>query len=248
MPTIYEKPTKELVRDFVLAMSLTKGKIFSRKEFLSWFKTKYPNIKKGTLNAHLTKMSVNAPSRVHYHVPSSGEADLFFQINGSHFRLYEKGVDPAPIYKAGDESLKPEIKDEEDILEPKEFAYERDLKNFLSKNLSLIEPGLRLYEDEGITGVEFPVGGKFIDILALDKNNNYVVIELKVSKGYDRVIGQLLRYIAWIEQNQAELNQKVRGVIIASTISEDLSLATSKIANIELFEYQLSVALKKVKR
>lgn len=248
MPTIYEKPTKELVRDFVKDMGLTKGKIFSRKDFLGWFKAKYPNIKKGTLNAHLTKMSVNAPSRVHYHAPSSGEADLFFQIDGSHFRLYEKDIDPVPIYKAGDESPKPELKDEdEDILEPKEFAYERDLKNFLSKNLSLIESGLRLYVDEGITGVEFPVGGKFIDILALDKNNNYVVIELKVSKGYDRVIGQLLRYVAWIEQNQAETNQKVRGVIIASSISEDLALAASKIPDVEMFEYQLSVTLKKVK-
>jgi hypothetical protein len=29
--------------------------------------------------------------------------------------------------------------------------------------------GLRLYEEEGITGVEFPVGRRFIDMLAVDK-------------------------------------------------------------------------------
>jgi RecB family endonuclease NucS len=78
-----------------------------------------------------------------------------------------------------------------------EFAYERDLQNYLAKNLHRVEPGLRLYEEDEISGIEFPVGGRFIDILAVDNQGNYVIIELKVSKvsrGYDRVIGQLLRY------------------------------------------------------
>ncbi len=70
---------------------------------------------------------------------------------------------------------------------PGEFAYESDLRDFLAKNLSLLEPGLRLYQDEGITGVEFPACGRFIDILAVDTRENLVVIELKVSRGYDRV-------------------------------------------------------------
>jgi len=79
----------------------------------------------------------------------------------------------------------------------REFAHEKDLQRFLAKNLELIESGLQLYkddEDDQITGLEFPAGDRFIDILAADKSNNYVVIELKVSKGYDRVVGQLLRY------------------------------------------------------
>ena len=83
------------------------------------------------------------------------------------------------------------------------------------KNLSLLEPGLRLYEEEGITGIEFPAGGRFIDILAVDAQHNYVVIELKVSRGYDRVVGQLLRYMAWVKQHQAEATQQVRGIIVA---------------------------------
>jgi len=84
--------------------------------------------------------------------------------------------------------------------------------------------------------------------LAIDKDNNYVVVELKVSKGYDRVIGQLLRYMAWIDSNQAEPTQKVRGIIIAREISNDLHLATSKIPDVELFEYDLSVSLRKVNK
>ncbi len=113
-------------------------------------------------------------------------------------------------------------------------------------NLNKIEPGLRLFEDEGIRGIEFPVGGRYIDILAVDTSGNYVVIELKVSKGYDRVVGQLLRYIGWIEQHQAESGQGVRGVIVAKQISEDLRLACSRVQGVSLFEYNLSVSLRKI--
>ena len=133
------------------------------------------------------------------------------------------------------------------IEEVKEFAYEKDLQNFLAKNLDQIEPGLKLYEDgEGVNGVEFPVGNRFIDLLAVDIENNYVVIELKVSKGYDKVIGQLLRYIGWIEKHQAEGDQTVRGIIIAKEISEDLQLATLRTPGIRLYEYDLSVSLRKI--
>ena len=118
----------------------------------------------------------------------------------------------------------------------------------MAKNLFIVEPGLRLYQEEGITGVEFPAGGRLIDILALDSQENFVVIELKASKGYDRVIGQLLRYVAWIAENLAEPTQKVRGVIISREISADLSLACSRVSDVELYEYELSVALRKVQR
>ena len=94
-------------------------------------------------------------------------------------------------------------------------------------------------------GVEFPVGGRFIDILAVDKNGQYVVIELKVSRGYDRVVGQLLRYMAWVEQNM-ETSQPVRGIIVANEISTDLKLASSRVLDIRLIEYEISFKLRAV--
>lgn len=248
---IYDRPVRELFKEFVADSALANRKAFSRKEAISWFNAKYPKVKKGTITAHLLLLSINAPSRVHYNPRAGGQDDMFFQIDSSHFRLYESGIDPSPIQKSEDNrtSAAPTDADEDiadDIAEAKEFAYERDLKNYLAKNLSIIEPGLRLFEEEGITGIEFPAGGRFIDILALDRQDNYVVIELKVSKGYDRVIGQLLRYMAWIERNHAEPHQRVRGIIVASNISEDLVLAACRISDVELFEYELSMTLRKV--
>ena len=120
------------------------------------------------------------------------------------------------------------------------------LRDFLARNLYLLEPGLTLYTDEGITGVEFPVGGRFIDLLAVDTSGDYVVIELKVSKGYDRVVGQLLRYMNWIKMNQADEGQKVRGVIVAKNISEDLRLACAGLPDVALAEYELEVSIRPI--
>jgi endonuclease len=245
--SIYDKPVRLLMKDMVSDLSNREGQIITREQVSSWFESNYPKIKPSTVSAHLLKMSTNAPSRIHYNVNPNGDDDLFYQIDSKRFRLFDAQNDPTPVYENNDDGIDPNGGEIPELVQPTEFAYERDLKNFLSKNLHLIAPGLQLYEDEeGITGIEFPVGGRFIDILAVDKQNNYVVIELKVSRGYDRVIGQLLRYMAWIEQKQAEPGQDVSGIIVAREISEDLLLAASKVSGIKLFEYQLSVNLRKI--
>ena|SRR6266850_4676445 len=243
--SIYEKPVRLLFRDMVQGLGLQKGKIFSKTDVTEWFAKNYPKIKEGTISAHLLRFSTNAPSRIYYSA-KPGEDDLFFQVDGSHFRLYESGTDPLPIDKNNQEVKQQAPPPDEDSDSSNQFAYEADLRDFLAKNLTLLEPGLRLYEEEGITGVEFPVGGRYVDILAIDSAGNDVVVELKVSRGYDRVVGQLLRYMAWIAEHHAEPSQKVRGIIVAREISSDLLLACSSLANVLLFEYQLSVNLKKV--
>jgi len=258
--TIYDKSTRELFKDFLASfvppqetsalmqrLPLGDGGHFTRAEILGWFQEHYPKLKGGTVNAHLTVMSTNAPSRVHHNLRPNGAGDLLFQIDRSKFRLYVKDSDPAPIYRQDTTSQDGEGSDEvDDSEQTHEFAYERDLKNFLATNLQLIRPSLALYKDGEITGVEFPVGGRYVDILAVDNHQDLIVIELKVSKGYDRAMGQLLRYMAWIERNLAEAPQKVRGMIVARSISEDLRLATSRVNDVELFEYELSISLKPI--
>jgi hypothetical protein len=249
---LYSKPVRVLMKEMAADLAKAPDATFTRQDAINWFAHKYPKIKVGTVTAHLTRLSTNARSRTHYSA-KPGEDDVLCQIDGSHYRHYRPGQDPVPIYTGqttGETPKVPEGEDEETTVEPSsaggEFAYEADLRNYLAKNLSKLEPGLRVYEEEGITGIEFPVGGRFIDILATDANAGLVVIELKVSRGYDRVVGQLMRYVAWIKKNLAESSQSVRGVIVAREISEDLLLACSMVPGVELFEYELSLSLKRV--
>ena len=171
--------------------------------------------------------------------------------------LDDKEHDPAPRYKADIESEDKLARlDQEELIEKAEFAsqggdtfaYEKDLQNYLARNLHHLESGLKLYEDEGLTGIEYNAGGRFIDILAVDTHGTLVVVELKVSRGYDRVIGQLLRYLGWVEANLGD-GKPVRGMIVASEITEDLVLATSHIADrVKLFEYAISFSIKQKDR
>jgi hypothetical protein len=241
---IYDRPVRLLLREMLEELAPEKGKVFTRQQAIAWFAQHYPKVKQSTVAANLLMFSTNAPSRIHYS-PRADE-DILFQIDSTRFRLHDPANDPLPI-SSDNAALQPsDAVDEELPPTPSEFAYERDLSAFLSKNLSIIEPGLRLYEEEGIRGIEFPVGGRFVDILGVDAQNRLTVIELKVSRGYDRVVGQLLRYVSWIKKCLAEPDQGVRGMIIAREISEDLKLACSSLPDVELFEYELSVVLRSV--
>ncbi len=82
-------------------------------------------------------------------------------------------------------------------------------------------------------------------VLAVAQNGDYVVIELKVSRGYDRTLGQILRYMGWVQKNLAG-DKPVRGIIVASEISEDLRLAASRVPDITLVEYEISFKLRPV--
>jgi hypothetical protein len=239
---------------------LSQGQTFSKAAPARWFAEHYPKIKHNTVNMHVEAMSVNNRNRKHYPSLRQGSGnDLFYKLGPDQYRLWVPDSDPPPLYK--DEIEKQELGVPEDTTAVKgttaedgnelsveaarEFAFERDLRNYLVKNLPLIEPGLRLYEEESITGVEFDAGGRFIDILAVDKDGGYVVVELKVSRGYDRVVGQLLRYMTWVEQNM-ETSQRVRGVIVANEITADPKLACSRIPDIRLIEYEIAFKLRPI--
>lgn len=245
MTTIYEKSVGELLKNFVNTWSNNDG-VFEKKDVIGWFNNKYPKIKDNTISAHIIKFSVNNKNRVHYHAHVDGRDDILFRINEHTYRKYNSTSDSEPIYKFDSTERPVPEKEDEDTVYNTTFAYEEDLKNYLAKNMEIIESGLKLYEEDGINGLEYEVNGRFIDILAVDKNNNFVVIELKVSKSYDRVIGQLLRYKNWIQKEMANKGQIVRGIIIANELSDDLKIACMGLPNIKLFEYELSVKLNEI--
>ena len=253
--TIYNKATRVLLKDMLTDMGLKPGQVFTTSRVIEWFQQRYPKLQPGSIRAHLVQAATNDRSRLHHPATNTSD-DLLFKVGSGQFRLYEQGKDPAPIHEliegdvAREEEITAAAEDEESAdAQPgsSEFLLERDLQRYLAENLDCIEPGLRLYEEDDIKGLEFEAGnGRRIDILAIDKDGAFVVLELKVSKGYDRVVGQLLRYVNWVRKNLVEPGQRVRGIIICRTMSEDLRLACASIKDIELFEYQLSVSVKKV--
>jgi hypothetical protein len=152
--SIYDKPTKMPMHEFAKER-LKPGQIFERKEAVDWFAQHYPNIKPTTVQMHVEGMAVNSSDRKHHPniKPGSGH-DLFFKIARGKYRLWNKEVDPAPNYLDGSSQVSSSnsITDEDSVDEVETesssdaFAYERDLRNYLAKNLNIIEPELKLYE------------------------------------------------------------------------------------------------------
>lgn len=125
-----------------------------------------------------------------------------------------------------------------------EFAIEAHLRDFLAKNLERVEPGLRLYASEGASGVEFAVDGGRIDLLAIDRSGTFVVIELKLSQGRNRTLGQILYYMGWVDEHLG--NGHCRGVIIASEITDDLAVAVRRVPGVILARYVMNFAIEPV--
>lgn len=241
------------MHDFA-AEHLKPGQVFTKAEPVEWFGRKYGKINPATVQMHVEGMSVNNASFRQHHpnIKPGSRHDLFYKIAPGRFRLWDENSDGPPSYRGKSFLVSPEeveeleaIAEDDAAVSSAEFAFEKDLKNYLAKNLAVLEPGLKIYQDEDgdISGIEYPVGGRFIDILAIDKTGGFVVVELKVSRGYDRTIGQILRYMAYIQKNLAK-GSKVRGIIVANEITEDLKMAASMVQNIQLAEYQINFTLK----
>lgn len=235
--TIYAKSTADLMRQYV--DEHPDQEQFTADEIIAWFKSRWPRINPSTVQAHLIKMSTNAPARVNWQVKP--EHNLFYRLGPGLFRRYRPDSDPPPIYQ--DTPLEPpvDVNEAEPITQPGEvFAYESHLRDYLADNLSVLEPGLKLYEVEDIPGIEYPIRSRRIDLLAVARDGSFVVIELKVSKGHAYTIGQILTYIGWVRQDLAD-GKPVRGMIVAHTLSDELLTAAHEAnADIRLFEYDIS--------
>ena len=139
--------------------------------------------------------------------------------------------------------------DEDDIETPSTFALEHHLRDFIAKKfgeLTFNGKKLKPYLDpEGRPCTEYPTDTGRIDILAVsvdEDNQEYFVFELKLSRGSDPAIGQLMRYMSWVREKLAD-EKKVNGIIVAQSIDDRLRRSASMIPEVELFEYELQFEL-----
>jgi len=121
------------------------------------------------------------------------------------------------------------------------LSIEKDLQGFISANLDQVERGLSLYEK----GTEYVTNVGRIDILAIDNEKNFVVIELKAGKASDSALGQVLGYMGYVSDQIAK-EKSVRGVIIASDFEDRLKYAARQVPNISLKSYKVNFSFQNV--
>jgi hypothetical protein len=179
--------------------------------------------------------------------------DLGFIENKEYwFGYFQGGVrqvspeDYLRVISGRTSTLVQRLSETKDLESESEFALEAHLEEFIADNWQRIGWGrkLRLYGDDEQTGQQYPAGPWSIDFLAVDEQtNDLVVIELKRGKTSDAAVGQLLRYIAWVEENLAEKGQNVRGILIVHEVDEALKYAMKKQSYAEVCTYKIDFKL-----
>lgn len=136
---------------------------------------------------------------------------------------------------------------DETIEDPSVFALEKHLEDFLVKNWKQTELGSKydIFESDGeLAGQQYPTDTGNIDILAISKDKNeLLVIELKKGRASDVVVGQIQRYMGYVKEELAEVSQTVKGIIIALEDDIRIKRALTVAANIEFYRYQVSFRL-----
>jgi RecB family endonuclease NucS len=126
--------------------------------------------------------------------------------------------------------------EEEQLPDETTITLERDLENSLISKLDALEEDLKIYEGE--TGRQFQVQSGRIDILAQDKDKNFVVLELKVGTATESVLAQVLAYMADVTKEMSK-EKPVRGIIIAHDFAERLVAAASLLPTVKLMKYKV---------
>ena len=144
-------------------------------------------------------------------------------------------------------STAPTLEDDAPVEDQATFVLERHLENFLVENWRHTELGQQynILEEEGeIVGQQYPTDTGPIDILAISKDKKrLLVVELKKGRASDAVVGQIARYMGYVQEELAEEGQTVEGVIIALEDDARIRRALAVMRSVRFYRYQVSFKL-----
>lgn len=217
---------------------------------VSWVNSRYPNRwNMFIVRQNLRGCSVNRPTAIKYHP----DFPRFLYCRGvGQFEMYDAerhGTFDYRGYPAGEapeeSDAVEEFRELTDELEGKrEFAYEAHLRDYLARNLGILEAGLVLWTGDEDESTEYNIDGKRIDILAKDRQGTPVVIELKLSRGHEKTLGQALYYRGKLKKILDV--SRVRIIMVASEITDELRIASGEVSDVDLFSYALTMQVQRV--
>ena len=181
--------------------------------------------------------------------PEISEAEVRYFREGVEISKEEISKDLKKITDKYKDCLDIEVKDEDSDLSKGLFYMESQLEDFIIQNWNESEFGKKydlIIEDGELQSQQYRTDIGPIDILAKDKvTDEYVVIELKRNQTGDQTIGQIARYMQWVEEN---LSKNVKGVIVCGKWDEKLYYARKRMGDVEVLLYELNFSLKEYKK
>lgn len=259
-----DMPVWKMVKEAVA----TLDREMTNQEIKQLVLAKHPGTNLTSINCSIISGSVNAKSRIHYgenRKPriSNTEKDYLFKVGEGRVMPYNVAKHGTwEIYKNENDELAVRLLEDStseidntiaDAMTCDEvtsrFALESHLRDYLARNLGSLtgfDGKLSLYvHGDQRDGVEFQTDVGPIDILAISDMNELYVFELKLGRGVDAALGQILRYMGWITEHLAN-GRKVHGIIVAEDICKKLKYAATLVSQVRLMEYALKFDVKTV--
>ncbi len=226
----------QAIRKAIAACFQTNTEPLTKAQVLAWIGTNFreANFNSNTLQTQLYRSCINS------HAKTSAPKILWYQKSTKTYRplLSTDVFDSQSVVPADAESV-----EDSDAHAASTFALEAHLRDYLARNLFTLEKGLELWS-QNPPSVEFPIDNRRIDLLAKDANGVPVVIELKLSKSYDRVIGQALLYQGLVSKHLGI--KRVRIILVAGEVSKELKIACERLNDVTLFEYAITMETRKI--
>jgi hypothetical protein len=128
------------------------------------------------------------------------------------------------------------------------FGLERHLHDFLFDNWAQTTLGKdwSIFTEPGDpeAGYEYTCAVGRIDLLARHKTaKKWLVVELKRDDTTDSVVGQVLRYVGWVERHLAAPDDEVLGLIIARDVDAQLQYAIAPVPKLRAMTYKVEFQL-----
>lgn len=176
---------------------------------------------------------------------SALEVDLW-TLDGLFWHLAKEGEMPRGAVSVSEEA--PVARPPLDEPPPLGFGLERHLHQFLFDNWNQTSLGKEwaLYTIPGDpeAGYEFACAAGRIDLLARHRTEKrWLVVELKRDATSDQAVGQVLRYMGWVQLNLAEPGEEVHGLIVAQAVDRLLAYAIAPVRNLTAMSYEVNFRL-----
>lgn len=180
-------------------------------------------------------------------ISSNARSISYFCYTSSMTENWKTSADSEPKEPEGSIS-----ENEERTYKDEQFKFymESHLEDFLIENWDKTELGKKyeLYEEEGeLVSQQYRTDIGKIDILAKEKGTGaFVVIELKKGQTSDDTVGQISRYMGWIDEHKSIKND-TKGIIITGQYDKRLYYALKRIRDVEIFIYKVNFQLTEYK-
>lgn len=128
----------------------------------------------------------------------------------------------------------------------RDSAFQSSLEEKILENLDYIEQGLKPYVGDGRIAKGIVTDFGKIDLLAIDKNDNFVALKVKMGTADHSVLCTTLACVGWLKRSM-KIWSLVRVIIIAESFDEKAIFSATALPNLELMQYEIKPTFKRVR-